>query len=82
MEKSPDFFKNKTNNCRIVRNHTKLGGYKKNCSRVYCVKVIVSNLSFLKLLRVKVGFSEKYASFMVESAGLFSRRPQKLEAVL
>ena len=77
MEKSPDFF-----NSRIVRNHTKLGGYIKNCSRVYCEKVIVSNLSSLKLLRVKVGFSEEYASFMVKSAGLFSRRLQKLEAVL
>ena len=49
---------------------------------MYYEKNIVSNLLFLKLLRVKVGFSEKYAYFMVKSAILFSGRPQKLEAVL
>ena len=44
--------------------------------------IIVSNFLFLKLLKVKVGFSEKYAYFMAKSAGILSGRPQKLEAVL
>ena len=49
---------------------------------MYYEKTIVSNPLFLKLLRVKVGFLEKYAYFMAKSAILFSGRPQKLEAVL
>ena len=44
--------------------------------------IVVLNLLFLKLLKVKVGFLEKYAYFMVKIAILCSGRPQKLEAVL
>ena len=44
--------------------------------------IVVLNLLFLKLLKVIVGFLEKYAYFMVKIAILCSGRPQKLEAVL
>ena len=49
---------------------------------MYHENIEVLNLLFLKLLKVKVGFLEKYANFMVKIAILFSGRPQKLEAVL
>ena len=49
---------------------------------MYYEKIIVSNLLFLTLLKVKVCFSEKYAYFIVKSAIIFSGRPQKLVAAL
>ena len=44
--------------------------------------IVVLNILFLKILKVKVGFLEKYAYFMVKIAIILSVRPQKLEAVL
>ena len=49
---------------------------------LYYENIVVLNLLFLKILKVKVGFLEKYAYFMVKITILFSGRPQKLEAVL
>ena len=49
---------------------------------MYFEKIIVANLLFLKLFKVKVGFSEKYAYFMVRIARLFSGRPKRIEVVL
>ena len=65
-----------------MTDHAKLRGCIEKCPRMYYEKIIVSNLLFLKLLKVKVGFSEKYAYFIVKSAIIFSGRPQKLEAAL